>query len=70
MTIDALRNRVLNAVEIGSPIRDIALSPDGATAYVGSCGPDFGTVLDIVDTRTSTITATYKIGDVAGCSLS
>ena len=58
--------RVLNAVEIASPIRDIALSPDGATAYVGSCGSDFGTVLDIVDTRTSTINATHKIGDAAG----
>jgi DNA-binding beta-propeller fold protein YncE len=66
VTIDTQRNRVDATVEIGSPIRDIALSPDGATAYVGSCGPDFGTVLDIIDTRTSTITATHKIGDAAG----
>jgi DNA-binding beta-propeller fold protein YncE len=64
--VDAVQKRVLNAVEITSPIRDIALSPDGATAYVGSAGPDFGTVLDIIDTRTSTITATHKIGDAAG----
>ena len=64
--VDAVQKRVLNAVEIASPIRDIALSPDGATAYVGSAGPDFGTVLDIIDTRTSTITTTHKIGDVAG----
>jgi DNA-binding beta-propeller fold protein YncE len=64
--IDAAHKRVLNAVEIASPIRDIALSPDGATAYVGSAGPDFGTVLDIIDTRTSTITSTHKIGDEAG----
>jgi DNA-binding beta-propeller fold protein YncE len=64
--IDAAQKRVLNAVEIVSPIRDIALSPDGATAYVGSAGPDFGTVLDIIDTRTSTITSTHKIGDEAG----
>ena len=64
--VDAVRKRVLNAVEITSPIRDIALSPDGATAYVGSAGPDFGTVLDIIDTRTSTITSTHKLGDVAG----
>jgi DNA-binding beta-propeller fold protein YncE len=66
VVVDAVHKRVLNAVEIGSPIRDIALSPDGATAYVGSAGPDFGTVLDIVDTRTFAITATHKIGDVAG----
>ena len=52
VVVDTQRNRVLSTVEIGSPIRDIALSPDGATAYVGSCGPDFGTVLDVVDTRT------------------
>jgi DNA-binding beta-propeller fold protein YncE len=64
--VDAVQKRVLNAVEITSPIRDIALSPDGATAYVGSAGPDFGTVLDIIDTRTSTITSTHKIGDAAG----
>ncbi len=64
--IDTRRHRVLNTIEIGSAIRDIALSPDGATAYVGSCGPDFGTVLDVIDTRTSAITNTYKFGDTAG----
>jgi DNA-binding beta-propeller fold protein YncE len=64
--IDTQRNRVAGAVEIGSPIRDIALSPDGAIAYVGSCGPDFGTVLDVVDVRNAAIDATYKIGDAAG----
>jgi YVTN family beta-propeller protein len=64
--IDTHQNRVLNTIEIGSPIRDIALSPDGATAYVGSCGPDFGAVLDVVDTRTDAIAGTYKIGEIAG----
>jgi DNA-binding beta-propeller fold protein YncE len=69
VTIDTQRNRVVATVEIGSPIRDIALSPDGATAYVGSCGPDFGTVLDILDVtdaRHPIITATHKIGEAAG----
>jgi len=69
VVIDAQSKRVLNTVEIGSPIRDIALSPDGATAYVGSCGPDFGAVVDVVevgDTRTGAIANTYKIGEVAG----
>jgi DNA-binding beta-propeller fold protein YncE len=66
VVIDTGQNRVVSTVEIGSPIRDIALSPDGATAYVGSCGPDFGTVLDVVDTRASAVTNTYKIGDAAG----
>jgi YVTN family beta-propeller protein len=69
VVIDTQSNRVLNTIEIGAPIRDIALSPDGATAYVGSCGPDFGAVLDVVeigDTRASAIASTYKIGEIAG----
>lgn len=69
VVIDTRQNRVVSTVEIGFPIRGIALSPDGATAYVGSCGPDFGTVLDVLDvrgTRTPNVTNTYKIGDVAG----
>ncbi len=69
VVVDTQRNRVLSTIEIGSPIRDIALSPDGGTAYVGSCGPDFGTVLDVVnvrDARKCAVTATYKIGDTAG----
>jgi DNA-binding beta-propeller fold protein YncE len=66
VVIDTHSNRVLNTTEIGSPIRDIALSPDGATAYVGSCGPDFGAVLDVIDTRTGTVASTYKIGEIAG----
>jgi YVTN family beta-propeller protein len=64
--IDTHQNRVVNTIEIGSPIRDIALSPDGASAYVGSCGPAFGAVLDVIDTRTDTIANTYKIGEIAG----
>jgi YVTN family beta-propeller protein len=69
VVIDTRQHCVLNTVEIGSPIRDIAISPDGATAYVGSCAPDFGTVLDILDirdTRTAAVTNTYKFGDIAG----
>ncbi len=69
VVIDTRQNRVVSTIEIGSPIRDIALSPEGSTAYVGSCGPDFGTVLDVIDVRdvrASAITNTYKIGDAAG----
>jgi DNA-binding beta-propeller fold protein YncE len=64
--IDTHQKRMLNTVEIGSPIRDIALSPDGATAYVASCGPDFGTVLDVVDTRANVVTSTYKFSEITG----
>lgn len=69
VVIDARQNRVLSTVEIGSPIRDIALSPNGSTAYIGSCSADFGTVLDVLDvrdTRKLAVTGTYKFGDVAG----
>ena len=66
VVVDTRQGRVVSTVEIGSPIRDIALSPDGAAAYVASCGPDFGTVLDVVDARNPAINATYKIGDTAG----
>ncbi|GAB7145678.1 YncE family protein [Mycobacterium riyadhense] len=58
--------RVVDTIEIGSSVRDVALSPDGAVAYVASCGADFGAVVDVVDTRTSKISGTRKIGDIGG----
>jgi YVTN family beta-propeller protein len=66
VVIDTHTNRVASTIEIGSPIRDIALSTDGATAYVGSFNPDLGAVLDVVNTRTNAITNTYKIGEIVG----
>jgi len=66
VVVDTHTNRVTNTIEIGSPIRDIALSADGATAYVASCGPDVGAVLDVVNTASHTIANTYKIGEIAG----
>jgi DNA-binding beta-propeller fold protein YncE len=66
VVIDTQQTRVHSVVEIGSPIRDIALSADGATAYVGSCGSDLGAVLDVIDTQTNAVAGTYKIGHVAG----
>jgi DNA-binding beta-propeller fold protein YncE len=66
VAIDPYQKCVVSAIEIGSPIRDIALSPNGATAYVASCGPDLGAVVDVVDTGTNIITSTCKIGEIAG----
>lgn len=66
VVVDTHTNRVANTIEIGSPIRDIALSADGATAYVASCGPDFGAVLDVVDTQSRAVANTYKLGEIAG----
>jgi YVTN family beta-propeller protein len=55
------RLRVVGSVEIGSPIRDVAVSPNGNTVYVASCSPDFGAVLDVIDTRSGMLTGTAKI---------
>jgi YVTN family beta-propeller protein len=57
---------VVGTIEIGLTIRDIAISPNGAIAYVASTGPDFGAVVDVIDTRTNKITSTRKIAEVAG----
>jgi YVTN family beta-propeller protein len=57
---------VMGTVEIGLPIRDVALSPSGAIAYVASSAPDGGAVIDVVDTRTAKITGTRKIGEISG----
>jgi YVTN family beta-propeller protein len=58
--------RVVGSVSIGLPIRGVALSPNGALAYVASCAPDVGVVVDVVDTRTTKITGTRKLGDIGG----
>lgn len=52
---------VIGSIEIGSPIRDLAVSRNGDTVYVVSCSPDFGAVLDVIDTRSGTIAGTAKI---------
>jgi YVTN family beta-propeller protein len=66
VVIDTRQGRVQSTLEIGSPIRDVALSPDGSIAYVGSCGADFGAVLDVVETQTGKIISTCKIGEIVG----
>jgi YVTN family beta-propeller protein len=57
---------VIGTVEIGLPVRDVAVSPDGAVAYVASCGPELGAVVDVIDTRTNKIAGTRKIGEISG----
>ncbi|BBX95321.1 hypothetical protein MLAC_06150 [Mycobacterium lacus] len=57
---------VVDTIEIGAAVRDVALSPDGAVAYVASCGPDLGALVDVIDTRTKEVTATCKVGEVGG----
>jgi DNA-binding beta-propeller fold protein YncE len=60
------RVRIAGIVELGLPIRDVALSSDGGTAYVASCGPVVGAVLDVVDTRANRIINTRKIDEITG----
>lgn len=62
--IDTGTHRVIDAIEIGSAIRDVVLSADGATAYVGSHDPGVGGLIDVIDTRTSAITNTVAVGGV------
>jgi YVTN family beta-propeller protein len=57
---------VVSTIEIGSEVRDIALSSSGEVAYVASCGPDFGAVVDVVDTRSNEIIRTRKVGEISG----
>ncbi|KZS64307.1 YncE family protein [Mycobacterium ostraviense] len=58
--------RVVGTVDIGSAVRDVAVSPDGAIVYVASCGADFGAVVDVVDSRARKVTATRKIDQIGG----
>ncbi|OSC37014.1 YncE family protein [Mycobacterium decipiens] len=58
--------RVVDTIEIGASVRDVAVSPDGAVAYVASCGSDFGAVVDVIDTRTNKITSSRSIGEIGG----
>lgn len=66
VVVDTHARRVTSTVEIGLPIRDVALSPNGAIAYVASCAPELGAVIDVVDTRTAKITGTRKLGEIGG----
>ncbi len=57
---------VTGVVEIGLAVRDVAVSPDGAVAYVAGYCPEIGAVVDVVDTRTNKVTSTRKLGEISG----
>lgn len=65
-TVQQTALRVIGTVEIGLPVRDVAVSPNGAIAYVASSAPEVGVVLDVIDTRTNKITNTRKVGEIGG----
>ncbi len=60
--IDTRARRVIGTVNIGSPIRDIALNRGGDIAYVASCGSERGGVVDVVDTGAGVIAGSLEIG--------
>lgn len=60
--VDAAKGRVIRDVPIASPIRDVALSRDGALAYVASFDSHWGGSVDIIDTAINEITAKVGIG--------
>ncbi|MGH3635039.1 MAG: YncE family protein [Mycobacterium sp.] len=63
--------RVLNLIEIGFCIRDVALSPDGRQAYVAGWDPGFGATVKTIDTRAGVVTGTVKLGGfLTGMTLS
>jgi YVTN family beta-propeller protein len=57
---------VVFTVEIGAPVRDVALSSTGEVVYVASHASDFGALIDVVDTRTYEIIRTRKVAEISG----
>ena len=58
--IDATMDSMTATVPVGDNPLDIALSPDGATAYVSSFSTD---MLDVIDTATLTVTHSIGVGN-------
>ncbi len=62
LVVDAVEGRVIREVPVASPIRDVALSHDGALAYVASFDTHWGGSIDVIDTAINEITAKVGIG--------
>ena len=62
LVVDALEGRVIHEVPVASPIRDVALSRDGALAYVAGFDTHWGGSIDVIDTAINEITAKVGIG--------
>ena len=62
LVVDAAKGATIREVPIASPIRDLALSRDGALAYVASFHPHWGGSVDVIDTAINEITAKVGIG--------
>lgn len=62
LVVDAVAGRVIRDIPIASPVRDLALSRDGALAYVASFHTHWGGSVDVIDTAINEITAKVGIG--------
>ena len=62
LVVDAAKGITIREVPIASPIRDVALSRDGALAYVASFDTHWGGSVDVIDTAINEITAKVGIG--------
>lgn len=63
--VDAAEGRVVSTVPIGAPIRDVALSPDGAMAYLLAHHPRGAAAVIRIDAANNAIGAVVKVGEFA-----
>jgi YVTN family beta-propeller protein len=62
VVVDVLAGRVVRDIPVASPIRDVALSHDGALAYVAIFDTHWGGSVDVIDTAINEITAKVGVG--------
>ncbi len=62
LVVDAVKGCVIHEVPVASPIRDVALSHDGALVYVASFDAHWGGAVDVIDTAINEITAKVRTG--------
>jgi YVTN family beta-propeller protein len=62
LVVDAAKGRVVREVPVAAPIRDVAVSRDGALVYVATFDTHWGGSVDIIDTAINEITAKVGIG--------
>jgi len=60
--IDAANGRIVGVVPTVSPIQDFALSDDGTVVYVLGRDPEYGGVVDTIDTARKQVLASARIG--------
>ena len=62
VALEAAAHRVIGSLAFPSPLRDVAVSPDGTTVFVATCDLSFGGVVDVVDTRRMRVVDSVDVG--------